>query len=104
MATTKKTTKKVTRKPKALTPEEKILGVQPEIVTETNIDYESPERWYRVTSLLVENATPSTFNGTRIETFIGYKNAVARNALINGAKEVITVDGNDKEAYKIEVI
>jgi hypothetical protein len=50
------------------------------------------------------NNTPSTFSGLQIESFIGCKNNEARNALINGAKEVITVDGNGKEAYKIEVI
>lgn len=88
---------------KKLTDDEKILGVQTEEITSNVIDYESFEKRYKVTGLH-DGATPVFVNGTVIETFIGSTNKVARGALINGAKEVITFDGNGKEAYKIEVI
>jgi hypothetical protein len=98
--TESKTKKRVTKR---LTDDEKILGIQPEEKETEVVNYESIERKYKVTGLHV-GATPVLVNGTVIETFIGSTNKVARNALINGAKEVITFDGNGKEAYKIEVI
>ena len=84
--------------------EDKILGIEPVEEIATIINYEDASRRYRVTNLKYEHLTPSIFTGLQIESFIGYKNAEARNALIEGAKEVITVDGNGKDAYKIEVL
>lgn len=94
----------VTRKKPVQTDEEKILGVEPVAEKVITIDYENPNRLYKVTNLQVANSTPSTFSGAKIEAFIGCKNEKARNELIAGAKSVITVNGNGKEAYKIEVI
>ena len=95
------TKKRVTTK--KLTDDEKILGVQTEEITSNVIDYESFEKRYKVTGLH-DGATPVFVNGTVIETFIGSTNRSVREQLIDGAKEVITFDGNGKEAYKIEVI
>ena len=88
---------------KVQTNEEKILGVTPVEETLVNIPYEDINRKYKVTAF-IEGASPVIVNGTVIETFIGSTNRAARQALKEGAKEVITVDGNGKQAYKIEVI
>lgn len=96
-----KTKKRIVTKKQSI--DDKILGIEPVVEKATIVRYEDPERLYRVTNLQINN-TPSTFSGLKIEAFIGCKNNEARNALINGAKEVITFDGNGKEAYKIEVI
>ena len=109
MAATKKTTTKKTpvktqvKEVKALTPEEQILGVQPERVVKTTVDYESPERFYKVTNLEFGN-TPVKVDGSVIESFIGSINRDARKALKEGAEFVITKDMNGKEIYKIEVL
>ena len=95
-------TKKKTRK-KTLTDDEKILGVQPDPETTKAVNYESIDKKYKVTSF-IDGTTPVFVNGTVIETFIGSTNKNAREQLIDGAKEVITLDGNGKEAYKIEVL
>lgn len=100
MATIKKTTKKVKE---VLTDEEKILGKVAEVKTVTEIKYESPEIRYKITNLTVKN-TPIIVNGDVVETFIGSGNVVQREELKQGAKEVITKDGNGKELYKIEVL
>jgi hypothetical protein len=84
--------------------EDQILGVEPKIEVKTTINYEAEEILYKVTNLKVETSSPSTFNGTKIEAFIGGSNEKARDELINGAKSVITFDGDGNEAYKIEVI
>lgn len=99
---TSKVKNRITRKV-VQTEEEQILGVEPIVETVSVIDYESPERKYKVTALH-KGATPSIMNGTVIETFIGSTNREARAELINGATKVITKDGNGKDAYKIEVI
>lgn len=98
----KKTTKKVTVK-KVATDEDKILGnvVVDDVKTVTT--YEDKSIKYKVTNLKRDNGS-NIFDGTMIETFIGCGNSEAREALINGAKEVITKDGAGREAYKIEVI
>lgn len=95
--------KKVVKTVKQQTPEEKIFGEQAETVTIETYDYENKNVKYRVTALH-EGATPVIVNGTVIETFIGCTNKPAREKLIAGAKKVVTVDGNGKDAYKIEVI
>lgn len=100
MATIKKTTKKVKE---VLTDEEKILGKVAEVKTVTEIKYESPEIQYKITNLAVKN-NPIIISGDVVETFIGSGNVVQREALKQGAKEVITKDGNGRELYKIEVI
>ena len=75
----------------------------PEIIKKT-VEYESPERKYRVTNLQVKNK-PIVVDGSVIETFIGSKNLTARKELKEGAKKVITKDPITKEnLYKIEVI
>jgi hypothetical protein len=102
--TTNKTRKTVAKRKPKQTVEEMILGVEPQVEKVTTVDYESAERFYRVTNLRVENATSSEFNGTQIEAFIGSTNAKARKELMAGAKTVITVDRDGKEVYKIEVI
>ena len=96
----KKATKKIVKKQSV---EERILGAEPEIIDTQEIDYESPERRYKVTGLH-KGATPVFVNGTVIDTFIGVTNRQARKDLIGGALKVVTKDGNGKEAYKIEVI
>lgn len=109
MAATKKNTTKKTpvktqvKEVRTLTDEEKILGVQADVVTNTTIDYESPERFYQVTNLEFGN-TPVKVDGTVIESFIGSTNREARMALKSGAEFVICKDMNGKEVYKIEVI
>jgi late competence protein required for DNA uptake (superfamily II DNA/RNA helicase) len=99
-----KTKKRVTTK-KVVTQsvEDRLLGVEPTVEVVKVVSYESPERKYRVTALH-EGATPVLVNGTVIEAFIGSTNKNIREALIAGAKEVITKDGNGKDAYKIEVL
>lgn len=96
----KRATRKIVKRQSV---EEKILGVEPEIIDTKEIDYENSSQKYKVTGLH-EGATPVFINGTVIEAFIGSTNRVAREALIAGALEVITKDGNGKDAYKIEVI
>ena len=85
------------------TDEDKILGIEPAEEVVKAVSYEDPTRKYKVTALH-EGATPVIVNGGVIETFIGSTNRVARQELKEGAKSVITVDGNGKQAYKIEVI
>lgn len=99
-----KTKKRAVTKKVTQSIEDKILGIEPVEEIATIVNYEDASKRYRVTNLKYENLTPSIFTGMQIESFIGYKNAEARNALIAGAKEVITVDGNGKDAYKIEVL
>ena len=95
---------KDTKKKEAASEEDKLLGtVNPEIIKKT-VEYESPERKYRVTNLQVKNK-PVVVDGSVIETFIGSKNLTARKELKEGAKKVITKDPITKEnLYKIEVI
>jgi hypothetical protein len=102
--TDNKTKKRVTQKRVTQSIEDKLLGIEPVAETVKIINYEDASKRYRVTNLKYENLTPSIFTGLQIESFIGYKNNQARQALIEGAKEVITVDGNGKDAYKIEVL
>lgn len=102
--TEKKVKKTVTRRKPQLTDEDKILGIEPAVEVVKTVDYENELRLYKVTNLTVANTTPSTFNGTKIEAFIGSLNSKARKELIAGAKEVVTVDRNGNEIYKIEVI
>ena len=119
MAIAKKTTKKPAQRKKVivagdktvtplkvetiLTDEEKIFGKAPEIVEQVTIDYENPNKKYRITNLEVKNA-PVIISGDLVETFIGSDNLEARKQLIRGAKEVITVDNFGKKLFKIEVI
>jgi uncharacterized protein (UPF0371 family) len=81
-----------------------LAGIEPAVEVVKTVDYESELRLYKVTNLTVANTTPSTFNGTKIEAFIGSLNSKARKELIAGAKEVVTVDRNGNEIFKIEVI
>ena len=94
---TKKTVKKVQ------TEEDKIFGNEPTTEVQTEVDYESAERKYCVTSL-EKGTTPIFVNGTVIETFIGLSNREARYALKEGAKSVVCKDINGKDIYKIEVV
>jgi hypothetical protein len=99
-----KTKKRVaTKKVVTQSVEDRLLGVEPTVEVVKVVSYESPERKYRVTGLH-DGATPVLVNGTVIEAFIGSTNRDIREALIAGAKEVITKDGNGKDAYKIEVL
>lgn len=101
MAERKKATVKRKVKP---TDEEIFLGIEPKTEAVEVVDYENANILYKVTNLKVAASTPSVFSGAAIETFIGCQNADARNKLINGAKEVITLDGAGNQEYKIEVI
>jgi hypothetical protein len=92
------------KKVETATVEEQILGIEPKVEVKKTVDYENATRFYLVTNLKVENATPSEFDGTKIESFIGGSNAKARKELIDGAKSVITLDGDGNKAFKIEVI
>lgn len=98
----KKTVKKVVEK-KVATTEDKILGNVVEDVVKTVVAYEDKSIKYKVTNLKVNNGA-EIFDGTMIETFIGSNNKEARLELINGAKKVITKNGNGEDAYKIEVV
>jgi hypothetical protein len=99
---TSKVKSRITRKV-VQTEEEQILGIEPIVEAVSVIDYESPERKYKVTGLH-EGTTPVFVNGTVIETFIGSTNRDVREKLREGAKKVTTKDGNGKDAYIIEVI
>ena len=99
-----KTKKRTVTKKVTQSVEDKLLGIEPVIETVKIVNYEDASKRYRVTNLKYEDLTPSIFTGLQIESFIGCKNAEARQKLIEGAKEVITVDGNGKDAYKIEVL
>ena len=119
MAIAKNTTKKTAQRKKVivagdktatpvkvetiLTDEEKIFGKTPEIVEQVTVDYESPNRNYKITNLEVKNNTVIV-SGDLVETFIGSANLEARKQLIRGAKEVVTVDNFGKKLFKIEVI
>lgn len=96
--------KPIVKKKVQPTVEERLLGIEPPVETVREVDYENENVLYKVTNLKVKSSSPSVFSGNKIETFIGYKNGEARKQLINGAKKVITVDGNGNNEYKIEVI
>lgn len=102
MATAKKPIKKtITPKP---TTEDLLLGNELKPIVEDVIDYESPERLYKVTNLELNNK-PIKVRGDLIETFIGGKNAEARKELKNGVTKVITKDAyKGSDLYKIEVV
>jgi len=95
--------KKTIKRTKPVTDEEKILGVQPEVETIQELDYEDEKRLYKVTNLQVKNK-PVIVDGSVIETFIGNSNKPARRALKEGAKSVTTKDIANQELYKIEVL
>ncbi len=96
-----KATKKIVET--ELTEEDLILGNAPTVTEKVIVDYESVERKYRVTNLMVKNK-PITVTGNLIETFIGTKNRTAREELKGGAVRVTTKDLRGKDMYKIEVI
>ena len=98
-----KTKKRTVTKKVTQSIEDKILGIEPVVTEVESFDYESPSVRYQVTALH-DGATPVVVNGTVIEAFIGSTNRDIREALIAGAKEVITKDGNGNDAYKIEVL
>ena len=99
-----KTKKRVaTKKVVTQSVEDRLLGVEPTVEVVKVVSYESPERKYRVTGLH-DGATPVVVNGTVIEAYIGSTNRDVRVLLKEGAKKVITKDGNGKDAYKIEVL
>ena len=117
----RKTLKKTTKKPQkkvvkvidedtkiveetpVLTDDDIFLGKKEEAVTKIELNYESPERIYKVTNLEIKNE-PSLVTGDLIEGFIGSNNSAARKELKSGIKEVVTKDINGKELYKIEVV
>ena len=82
--------------------EEQVLGIQPVSNEVKNINYESEEIFYKVTTLAT--GRQKIFRGDVIESFIGDKNDVARKALINGEKGVFTKDGKGNDILKIEVM
>ena len=98
-----KTKKRVTTKKVTQSIEDKILGIEPVVTEVESFDYESPSVRYQVTALH-DGATPVVVNGTVIEAYIGSTNREVRILLKEGAKKVITKDGNGKDAYKIEVL
>jgi hypothetical protein len=98
-----KTKKRTVAKKITQSIEDKILGIEPVITEVENFNYESPEVKYQVTALR-EGSTPVVVNGTVIEAYIGSTNREVRALLKEGAKKVITKDGNGKDAYKIEVL
>lgn len=98
-----KTKKRATTKKVTQSIEDKILGIEPVVTEVENFNYESPEVRYQVTALH-DGATPVVVNGTVIEAYIGSTNRDIRTLLKEGAKTVVTKDGNGKDAYKIEVL
>lgn len=98
-----KTKKRVTTKKVTQSIEDKILGIEPVVTEVENFDYENPSVRYQVTALH-DGATPVVVNGTVIEAYIGSTNRDIRILLKEGAKKVITKDGNGNDAYKIEVL
>lgn len=100
--TNKKVTKKVIVKPE-MSDEDLILGRIKKDEMKTVVMYEDKSINYKVTNLKMPQNV-NIFDGSNIEIFIGSGNLAARQALINGAKEVITKDANGKDAYKIEVV
>ena len=99
MATKAKTGKKTT--PEQST-EEQVLGMHPVSNEVKNINYESEEIFYKVTTLAT--GRQKIFRGDVIESFIGDKNDIARKALKNGEKVVFTKDGKGNNMFKIEVM
>ena len=98
-----KTKKRTVTKKVTQSIEDKILGIEPVVTEVENFNYEAPEVKYQVTALH-DGATPVIVNGTVIEAYIGSTNRDVRVLLKEGAKKVITKDGNGKDAYKIEVL
>lgn len=98
-----KTKKRTVTKKVTQSIEDKILGIEPVVTEVENFNYEALEVKYQVTALH-DGATPVVVNGTVIEAYIGSTNRDVRVLLKEGAKKVITKDGNGKNAYKIEVL
>ena len=94
---------KVVQETPVLSDDDIFLGKKEETVTKIELNFESPERFYKVTNLEIKNK-PVIVTGEFIESFIGSNNDIARRELKNGAKEVTTNDVNGKKLYKIEVV
>lgn len=100
MVTTKKTVKKVKT---PLTDEDKILGKTSEVKTVLDVEYDNPNKKYKIYNLELNN-NPVVVTGKEVGFFLGTKNRLQRDELKQGAKMVIAKDANGKDLYKIELL